>query len=92
MSLLTPDDWTAVALSLRVAAVATAAGLPVALLTALGQTIARARLNPRLRPGVVCAQYGWWPENLNALIPGDDADPVSGSNRLKSAACEIRKA
>lgn len=45
MSLLTPDDWTAVALSLRVAAVATAAGLPLAFLTALA--LARGRFPGR---------------------------------------------
>ena len=45
MSLLTPDDWTAVALSLRVAAVATVCGLPLALLTALA--LARGRFAGR---------------------------------------------
>lgn len=45
MSLLTPDDWTAVLLSLRVASVATLAGLPIAFLVALA--LARGRFPGR---------------------------------------------
>ena len=45
MSLLTPDDWTAVALSLRVASVATIASLPVAFGVALA--LARGRFPGR---------------------------------------------
>lgn len=45
MSLLTPDDWTAVALSLRVATVATLGGLPVAFAVALA--LARGRFPGR---------------------------------------------
>ncbi|MDQ0464913.1 molybdate transport system permease protein [Caulobacter ginsengisoli] len=45
MSLLTPDDWTAVALSLRVASVATLASLPVAFGVALA--LARGRFPGR---------------------------------------------
>ena len=63
----------------------------VEIVTRLGRVPAQARLKGGLTAGVVCAQYGWWPENLNALIDGEDFDPVSGSNALKSARCEIRK-
>jgi anaerobic selenocysteine-containing dehydrogenase len=68
-----------------------AEGDRVEIVTRLGRVSARARLTDRLRPGVVCAQYGWWPDNLNALIDGETFDPVSGSNALKSCRCEIRK-
>jgi molybdate transport system permease protein len=39
--LLTPDDWAAVRLSLKVALAATAFGLPLALITALAQARGR---------------------------------------------------
>lgn len=64
----------------------------VEIVTALGSVQARARLSGGLGRGVVCAQYGWWPENLNAVLDGEDFDPVSGSNALKSVRCDVRKA
>ncbi|MBP7650788.1 MAG: molybdate ABC transporter permease subunit, partial [Phenylobacterium sp.] len=41
MILLTPDDWAAVRLSLKVALAATAFGLPLALITAMAQARGR---------------------------------------------------
>ena len=66
-------------------------GDAVEIVTGLGGMPARAKLTEGLRPGVVCAQYGWWPESLNALIDGEIYDPVSGSNALKSGRCEVRR-
>lgn len=61
----------------------------VAIVTPLGRVAARARIDDRVRPGVACAQYGWWPDNLNALFDGNVFDPVSGSNALKAGRCQV---
>ncbi|WP_448190274.1 molybdopterin-containing oxidoreductase family protein [Azospirillum sp. sgz301742] len=66
-----------------------AEGDAVEIATELGCVRARARLNEALAEGVVCAQYGWWPENLNAVLTGETFDPVSGSNALKSSRCRV---
>lgn len=65
---------------------------PVDIVTALGRVRARARITDGVIEGVVCAQYGWWPDNLNEVVDGEAIDPVSGSNALKSCPCEIQKA
>ncbi|MBI5120016.1 MAG: molybdopterin-dependent oxidoreductase [Rhodospirillales bacterium] len=64
----------------------------VVIATPLGEAGARVKLNDGLAQGVACAQYGWWPENLNAVIDGETFDPASGSNILKSSRCDIRRA
>lgn len=69
-----------------------AAGDLVEIVTNLGRIQARARLNAALKQGVVCSQYGWWPDNVNALVDGEVFDPVSGSNILKSCRCDVRNA
>ncbi|PWC40021.1 molybdopterin-dependent oxidoreductase [Azospirillum sp. TSO35-2] len=66
-------------------------GDEVEIITKLGRVRARARLNSGLKVGVVCAQYGWSQENLNAVLTGETFDPVSGSNALKSGRCRIRR-
>lgn len=66
-------------------------GDEVEITTRHGRVHARARLNSGLKSGVVCAQYGWSQENLNAVLSGEQFDPVSGSNVLKSGRCRIRR-
>lgn len=65
-------------------------GSLVDIVTSLGAVTARARINNKLRQGVVCAQYGWWPGSLNDLLDAEAFDLISGSNPLKSSRCEIR--
>jgi anaerobic selenocysteine-containing dehydrogenase len=67
-----------------------AEGDRIEIATPFGSVSAMARLSAKLRPGVVCAQYGWWPQNLNAVIDGEAFDPISGSNLLKSFRCQVR--
>jgi anaerobic selenocysteine-containing dehydrogenase len=38
--------------------------------TPYGQIRARAKLNPRLDPGVVCGQHGWWQACAELGLPG----------------------
>lgn len=64
----------------------------VEIVTERGTARARARLTETIRPGAVCAQYGWWPDSLNSILDGRTFDPISGSNVLKSAWCDIRPA
>jgi anaerobic selenocysteine-containing dehydrogenase len=45
-----------------------------------GAVRARARLNPGLDPGVVCAQHGWW-QGCEALdLPASDPYEADGVN------------
>lgn len=88
---LMPDPLVEIAAT-DAAARGIAEGDAVEIVTALGRVRVRAKLNNRLARGVICAQYGWWPENLNALIDGDEFDPVSGSNSLKSCRCDLVRA
>jgi anaerobic selenocysteine-containing dehydrogenase len=76
--------------------------------TPLGEVRARAKLNAKLDPGVVCGQHGWWQSagedypgfppvgpgsaNLNLLLAQTPSDPVGGSSPLRAALCEIRRA
>lgn len=75
--------------------------------TRAGRFLARAKLDAKLAEGAVSAQHGWWvadavppglaggealPANLNAAIPTDRCDPVSGSIPLRCSWCEVRKA
>ncbi len=62
--------------------------------TRMGRMRARARLDRRLSPEVVCAQYGWWqyPDgagDANRLIDGECYDPVAGSNSLRNFPCQV---
>ena len=74
-----------------------AEGAPVRISSNVGEIRARARFNPSLDPGVVCAQYGWWSwgdaasgdANYAALIHNSIADPVSGSLPLRAYLCEV---
>jgi anaerobic selenocysteine-containing dehydrogenase len=74
--------------------------------TPLGSVRARAKLNAKLDPQVVCGQHGWWqaggPEhpgyppvgpgsaNLNLVLSQTPSDPVGGSSPLRASLCEIR--
>ncbi|ABV38240.1 molybdopterin oxidoreductase [Shewanella sediminis HAW-EB3] len=61
--------------------------------TPIGRMTAIARLNADLAKNVLCAQYGWQEsgKNYNGIIEQTQSDPISGSNRLKSQWCRIRK-
>jgi anaerobic selenocysteine-containing dehydrogenase len=75
--------------------------------TPLGSVRARAKLDAKLDPDVVCGQHGWWqsagPEypgfpatgegsaNLNLVLSQTPSDPVGGSSPLRASLCEIRR-
>jgi len=71
---------------------------PVEVHSPTGTMHARARFNPVLDPGVICAQYGWWAwddgyhgdANYAALIDNTEADPISGSLPLRASLCDVR--
>jgi anaerobic selenocysteine-containing dehydrogenase len=74
--------------------------------TPLGSVRARAKLNAKLDPQVVCGQHGWWQAggaehpgyppvgpgsaNLNLVLSQTPSDPVGGSSPLRASLCEIR--
>ncbi len=75
--------------------------------TPLGSVRARAKLNAKLDPQVVCGQHGWWQAggpgqagypavgpgsaNLNLVLSQTPSDPVGGSSPLRASLCEIRR-
>jgi anaerobic selenocysteine-containing dehydrogenase len=64
----------------------------IAIETREGSIQARARLIPTLAEDVVCSQYGWWKDaggSYNDLISETDFDPISSSNSLRSARCNV---
>lgn len=68
-----------------------------------GYILARAAMNAKLAPDVVCAQFGWddasggpnpgerFPLNFSELVSNRSHDPVSGSYPLRSCACEVER-
>jgi anaerobic selenocysteine-containing dehydrogenase len=65
-------------------------GDPIVIETPVARARCRLRLSSDLIAGTVMAQYGWWPENLNAAMDGLIFDAPSGSNPLKSGRCQVR--
>ncbi|WP_299793212.1 molybdopterin-dependent oxidoreductase [uncultured Shewanella sp.] len=59
--------------------------------TPIGRMTAVVRLNADLAKNVLCAQYGWQQsgKNYNGIIEQGQADPISGSNHLKSQRCRL---
>lgn len=82
-----------------------AEGDRVEVVTAGGAVRLHAVLNAELHPRVVVAEYGWWEAaedlglpghdpvsgaaNLNAVLSGTPADPLSGSAQLRGVACDV---
>ncbi len=63
-----------------------------------GEMEAQCKLSNKIKPNVVCCQYGWpagdqhYSKNYNSLIPSATFDPISSSNGLRHAECAIRPA
>ncbi len=48
--------------------------------TPYGATQARVKVTRRIRPGVVCANHGWWQANAELGLPGYDPFSQAGAN------------
>jgi anaerobic selenocysteine-containing dehydrogenase len=66
-------------------------GAAVSVESPRGRIMCRAKIAPKIVPGVVHLYFGYEDSNANVLTDHAAFDPVTGSTGLKSLLCKVEK-